>query len=52
MKKFYWVSGHTTDGALYADSVKASDKEEAIEIFEKRYSKLEFEDFSVVEEHV
>lgn len=51
MKKYYWCSGHTKDGVLYADSVKADDREQAIELFVKMFPKEEFEDLSVEEEH-
>lgn len=50
MKKYYWVSGHTKDGILYADSIKAEDREQAIDLFVKMFPEKEFEDVSVREE--
>lgn len=50
--KYYWVSGHTEDGVVYADSVKANDRTDAIEKFAKRYDDKVFTDYSVKEETV
>lgn len=43
---YYWVSGKTVDGVLFADSVKAPDRMTAMEEFCKEFKDEEFDELS------
>lgn len=43
MDQYFWVSGRSNDGTVYADSVKAADERDAAMEFIARHEGVDFE---------